>query len=225
MGVILLVSSVILLGAYSLVSQPRISPADISGVNNAAPDNSIANTTFSAGLNGSPTVCYSNQCQVVPFSAYYGVARVVLDLSTLPGLTFTIVVNSTLSPAYIEQLQLAFYNGNYNSQPTVASYWKFNSGLGYSGVSNSGAACAPQTSLYVALVPACPAGFKSADPLSNPSIPVGPGNSNAPSAAITVSITGGTGSSGGEGITAYPMTVTALVVAPIGATVEISTTS
>jgi hypothetical protein len=158
---------------------------------------------------------------VVPFSIYYGVARVVLDLSTPPGLTFTINVNSTLGPAYIEQLQLAFYNDNYNSLPVVTSYWKFNSGSAYAGISNSGVACSTQPSLYASLVAACESTFKLDDPLGNPAIPISPGNQIAPSADIMVSISGGTGGSG-QGVSAYPITITALVVAPVGANVAIS---
>jgi hypothetical protein len=154
---------------------------------------------------------------------YYGVARVVLDLSTLPGSTFTINVNSTLGPAYVEQLQLVFYNNNYSTLPAVTSYWKFNGGLGYGGVSNSGVVCSPEPSLYVALVAACGSAIKLDDPLGNLAIPISPGNAIAPSAAVLVSISGGTGGSSGEGVTGYPMTITALVSAPVGANVTIST--
>ena len=208
-GMILLVSMIILLGANGLAPQPTISAATAI----AAPADS--STTQAA--------CDSTQCEVVPFSVYYGVARVVLELSTPPALTFTINVNSTLGPAYIEQLQLAFYNDNYNSLPVVVSYWKFNNGLGYAGVSNSGVACSPQPSLYVALVAACDSTFKLDDPLGNPAIPISPGTPTAPSAAIMVSITGGTGGTSGGSVSENAITITALVVAPVGANVAIST--
>jgi len=224
-GVTLLVSMVILLGVHSLGTQPAVSAANVARI--AAPADSVTNATFHVRFSGAQAVCYASQCQVVPFSMYYGVTRVVLDLSTPPGLTFTINVNSTLGPAYIEQLQMAFYNANYNSPPMVTSYWEFNSGSGYTGVSNSGVACLPQSpaSLYVALVAACGTTFKGMtvnDPLGNPAIPISPGNNAAPSAGIMVSISGGTGATSGQGVSGSPITITALVVAPVGANVTIS---
>ena len=213
----MLVSIVSLLGAHSFAAQPATSAANAVSI--AAPGDPVSNRTQPFGLNRTQATCYSNQCQVVPFSIYYGVSRVVLDLSTAPSSTFTIDVNSTLGPAYLEQLQLAFFNDNYNTLPTVTSYWAFNGGSAYAGVSNSGVQCTPtQPSLYAALVAACDSTLTLKDPMGNPSIPIGPGTGNAPSAGVLVSISGVTGGQ----VTDHPMTITATVVAPVGAVVTIS---
>jgi len=219
-AVVVLVSTVIMLGASTMVHQPALSAINVAAI--APRADYSANMTLHGGSNATQALCYSSQCQVVPFSPYYGVARVVLDLSTLPGSTFTIDVNSTLGPAYIEQLQVVFYNGNYNTLPAVTSYWKFNTGLGDTGVSNSGVACSSQPTLYAALVASCDSTLKLNDPLNNPAIPIGPGSHTAPSATISLSISGASSGTSGEGISAYPITITALVVAPVGANVAIS---
>jgi len=208
------------MGAHGLVSQPAVSAVNLARM--GAPNDLPANESLHFGLNGTQAQCYSTQCHVVPFSNYYGVARVVLDFSTLPSLSFMLEVNSSLGPAYIEQIQLAFYNENYTNPPAVTSYWKFNSGLGYGGVSDSGATCSAQPGIYISLVASCDPTFKLNDPLDNSAILIGPGSSTAPSASILVSVSGGTGDASGQGVSNYPATITALVVAPIGALVTLS---